>query len=95
MKKPCGEVSISSDTKQHGQHTEEHHCVSCIVQFIKYVLNSKMATSSEVGVDAKSCFGDDSAKMDGDGDQSSKFECNICLDVARDAVVSLCGHLFW
>lgn len=22
------------------------------------------------------------------------FECNICLDTARDAVVSLCGHLF-
>lgn len=24
----------------------------------------------------------------------SAFECNICLDTARDAVVSLCGHLF-
>uniref|UniRef100_A0A672NMU0 E3 ubiquitin-protein ligase RNF185 n=1 Tax=Sinocyclocheilus grahami TaxID=75366 RepID=A0A672NMU0_SINGR len=23
------------------------------------------------------------------------FECNICLDTARDAVISLCGHLFW
>lgn len=23
------------------------------------------------------------------------FECNICLDPARDAVVSMCGHLFW
>ncbi|XP_077866459.1 E3 ubiquitin-protein ligase RNF185-like [Saccoglossus kowalevskii] len=22
------------------------------------------------------------------------YECNICLDTARDAVVSLCGHLF-
>ncbi|XP_043282653.1 E3 ubiquitin-protein ligase RNF185-like [Venturia canescens] len=22
------------------------------------------------------------------------FECNICLDVAKDAVVSMCGHLF-
>ena len=22
------------------------------------------------------------------------FQCNICLDVARDAVVSMCGHLF-
>ncbi|KRT80215.1 zinc finger protein, partial [Oryctes borbonicus] len=27
----------------------------------------------------------------GDG---STFECNICLDTARDAVVSMCGHLF-
>lgn len=24
----------------------------------------------------------------------SAFECNICLDTARDAVVSMCGHLF-
>lgn len=23
------------------------------------------------------------------------FECNICLDTAKDAVVSVCGHLFW
>ena len=25
----------------------------------------------------------------------SAYECNICLDQARDAVVSMCGHLFW
>lgn len=24
----------------------------------------------------------------------SAFECNICLEMARDAVVSMCGHLF-
>jgi len=24
----------------------------------------------------------------------SAYECNICLDTARDAVVSMCGHLF-
>ncbi|KHJ84465.1 zinc finger, C3HC4 type [Oesophagostomum dentatum] len=23
-----------------------------------------------------------------------QFECNICLDTAKDAVVSMCGHLF-
>ena len=27
-------------------------------------------------------------------DAERSFECNICLDVARDAVVSMCGHLF-
>ena len=26
---------------------------------------------------------------------SGTFECNICLDTAKDAVVSMCGHLFW
>lgn len=24
----------------------------------------------------------------------TNFECNICLDTAKDAVVSMCGHLF-
>ncbi|XP_075541266.1 E3 ubiquitin-protein ligase RNF185-like isoform X1 [Dermacentor variabilis] len=28
------------------------------------------------------------------GQQDGSFECNICLDTAKDAVVSLCGHLF-
>lgn len=27
-------------------------------------------------------------------DGTAAFECNICLDTARDAVISLCGHLF-
>ena len=26
---------------------------------------------------------------------SANFECNICLDTAKDAVISMCGHLFW
>ncbi|KAL4629608.1 E3 ubiquitin-protein ligase RNF5 isoform X2 [Arapaima gigas] len=26
--------------------------------------------------------------------ERATFECNICLDTARDAVISLCGHLF-
>ena len=25
----------------------------------------------------------------------SRFECNICFEQATDAVVSMCGHLFW
>lgn len=36
----------------------------------------------------------ESAEKDGSA-QESLFECNICLDTARDAVVSRCGHLFW
>ncbi|XP_037049417.1 E3 ubiquitin-protein ligase RNF185-like isoform X2 [Bradysia coprophila] len=35
------------------------------------------------------------SKTDGDDKKDdSIFECNICLDTAKDAVVSLCGHLF-
>ncbi|XP_045475676.1 E3 ubiquitin-protein ligase RNF185-like isoform X2 [Harmonia axyridis] len=29
-----------------------------------------------------------------DSKDDKTFECNICLDTAKDAVVSLCGHLF-
>lgn len=36
--------------------------------------------------------GNDSA--DGDKSEDSIFECNICLDTAKDAVVSMCGHLY-
>lgn len=30
----------------------------------------------------------------GTGDAGSFFDCNICLDLARDPVVTCCGHLF-
>ncbi|TRY82253.1 hypothetical protein DNTS_009367 [Danionella cerebrum] len=33
------------------------------------------------------------AEAERDRDRGT-FECNICLDTARDAVISLCGHLF-
>jgi len=31
----------------------------------------------------------------GNSNQNKMIECNICLDIARDPVVSICGHLFW
>ncbi|GJN17546.1 hypothetical protein PR202_gb04637 [Eleusine coracana subsp. coracana] len=30
----------------------------------------------------------------GGGKDAGSFECNICLDLAQDPVVTLCGHLF-
>jgi len=33
-------------------------------------------------------------KEEGEEEPERAFECNICLDTARDAVVSMCGHLF-
>lgn len=41
---------------------------------------------------------DGSSGNGGEGERErdrATFECNICLDTARDAVISLCGHLFW
>ncbi|XP_059205568.1 E3 ubiquitin-protein ligase RNF5 [Centropristis striata] len=41
--------------------------------------------------------GSSSGGGSGEGDRErdrATFECNICLDTARDAVISMCGHLF-
>ncbi|KAI6673848.1 hypothetical protein NL676_001754 [Syzygium grande] len=43
-------------------------------------------------VDAKSEKKDDMEK--GSETEGSFFDCNICLDMARDPVVTCCGHLF-
>lgn len=32
---------------------------------------------------------------DGSNRDRSAFECNICLEPAREAVIGLCGHLYW
>lgn len=36
----------------------------------------------------------DSSSSDKEQNEESLYECNICLDTAKDAVVSMCGHLF-
>lgn len=55
------------------------------------------------GSDANSSNAGGSSGSGGNSNQQSfpqsdlnggSFECNICLDTAKDAVVSLCGHLF-
>jgi E3 ubiquitin-protein ligase RNF5 len=49
-----------------------------------------MATSSEAGPSREGSKESEEKEKD-----ERMFECNICLDTARDAVVSMCGHLFW
>ena len=41
------------------------------------------------------CPGSSGSATSDSSSQDSTFECNICLDTAKDAVISLCGHLFW
>jgi len=50
----------------------------------------EVPTSSKTSTNADEQ--DDSENQKPKDDQM--FECNICLDVAKDAVVSHCGHLF-
>ena len=52
-----------------------------------------MAETSEARASASAPGGD--AGGEEDKHDERMLECNICLDTARDAVVSMCGHLFW
>lgn len=58
--------------------------------------NTKGFDSTTTTTDAK--FGDTDKSNANDTNGSKKddsmFECNICLDTAKEAVVSMCGHLF-
>lgn len=40
------------------------------------------------------CTGAASPARDNDDVDSSAYECNICYDVAREPVVTMCGHLY-
>uniref|UniRef100_A0A3B4WD81 RING-type E3 ubiquitin transferase n=1 Tax=Seriola lalandi dorsalis TaxID=1841481 RepID=A0A3B4WD81_SERLL len=65
-------------------------------------------SSSDGGPASRGGFSAGESSNDGSGGSSgggsgegererdrATFECNICLDTARDAVISMCGHLFW
>lgn len=52
-----------------------------------------MAETSEAKASASAPGGD--AGGEEEKRDERMLECNICLDTARDAVVSMCGHLFW
>lgn len=66
-------------------------------------LNETGATPSsapnEANKDSNSTSNSNSNSTSNDKDKDkdndeSLYECNICLDTAKDAVVSMCGHLF-
>ena len=80
--------------------TCQNNVICCVrpvktrLPFTSYSDQQKMASYAG-SAEERSTFASDSSKKESDNEQNSNFECNICLDVARDAVVSLCGHLFW
>ncbi|KAH8273268.1 hypothetical protein KR018_001660 [Drosophila ironensis] len=55
---------------------------------------------ADLKFDPQSCdpIGSDTTKSSNEKGENqndeSLYECNICLDTAKDAVVSMCGHLF-
>ena len=55
-----------------------------------------MSTTSNVSHGASNCStGGNEEEEEVKKETDKTFECNICLDTAHDAVVSMCGHLFW
>ncbi|CAF2637580.1 unnamed protein product [Rotaria sp. Silwood2] len=57
-----------------------------------------MASTEKTSVDnfniPPSSGNNDDKKSSSNNEKDSGFECNICLETAHDAVLSLCGHLF-
>ncbi|XP_016972104.1 E3 ubiquitin-protein ligase RNF185 [Drosophila rhopaloa] len=54
------------------------------------IADLKSGTTSSAGTESAS----KSNEKDKEQNDESLYECNICLDTAKDAVVSMCGHLF-
>ena len=52
-------------------------------------------TSEEISNENKSNGTPCSSQNEHSEPNNPNFECNICLDTAKEAVVSMCGHLFW
>ncbi|KAI3796707.1 hypothetical protein L1987_39386 [Smallanthus sonchifolius] len=53
---------------------------------------SQLAKALEMDLDSKKT--DNDGTGDGDDDSGGFFDCNICLEMARDPILTCCGHLF-
>ncbi|ESO06677.1 hypothetical protein HELRODRAFT_188445 [Helobdella robusta] len=57
--------------------------------------SSSSSSSQRPSAGPSTSSGSNNSSQDNNSSNTSgAFECNICLDTARDAVVSMCGHLF-
>lgn len=75
---PLVETDSSASTSSSTEHRS-----STQYSFTPSPENSKTSTKPELSDDESEEKKDD-----------SMFVCNICLDIAKDAVVSMCGHLY-
>lgn len=53
---------------------------------------SRVAKALEMDLDSKKSDKDEGG--DGDDESGGFFDCNICLEMARDPILTCCGHLF-
>ncbi|KAK1424917.1 hypothetical protein QVD17_20258 [Tagetes erecta] len=53
---------------------------------------SQLAKALEMDLDSKTSDKDEGG--DGDDNSGGFFDCNICLEMARDPILTCCGHLF-
>ncbi|KAI4486781.1 PREDICTED: E3 ubiquitin-protein ligase RNF185-like isoform X1 [Polistes canadensis] len=67
--------------------------VPFVVQFALYLFTDNWSEMSTMREQAGPSRPSGSATEEKEKDDRM-FECNICLDTAKDAVVSMCGHLF-
>jgi len=54
----------------------------------------KITSENSEKTEKSSVNSDSEDKKSEDDSATRAFECNICLDTASDAVISMCGHLF-
>lgn len=56
--------------------------------------SSGSSSTDRIGATATDTKSKGKSEDPDESNSNAAFECNICLDVARDAVISMCGHLF-
>ncbi|KAK9065412.1 hypothetical protein SSX86_016795 [Deinandra increscens subsp. villosa] len=55
---------------------------------------SQLAKALEMDLDSKKTENDGGGDGEDDDESGGFFDCNICLEMARDPILTCCGHLF-
>lgn len=77
-----------------------HHCshkqlsISITSKHLGLIISSETVTNTTMDDFTPKTFSKDSSPQKSSPSSSGCFDCNICLDVAMDPVVTLCGHLY-
>ena len=64
-------------------------------RYSKYSLKSVLKSPFKLSNRSSQMSNVKNANKPNDDNPESAFECNICLETAKNAVISMCGHLFW